>query len=472
MVFSSPIFLFAFLPIILAVALLMRRYTLKGYYWVIFAFSLGFYFWSSGYFVLLMLLSILVSFWGARLMLRLSEHKKIILWAVIAIQVIIFIYFKYTYFIASQFKGFISPDMMQNFSKIILPIGISFYTFQSLSYIIDVFRGDVKPETNIIRYGAYLSFFPQLIAGPIVRYNDVQQDFKNPDKSLQCFTEGIIRFSHGLIKKLLIADIVAPVVDFAFDPTIGINSITAWVGVLAYTIQIYFDFSAYSDMAIGLGLMFGIRFKENFNHPYTSTTITDFWRRWHMSLSSWFRDYVYIPLGGNRHGSFATYRNLFLVFLLTGFWHGAGWTFVLWGLYHGVLLVFERIVFSKDMRFKNWYFMRFIYALPLIMIGWVLFRSPNIIHAWEYIQKMFAFSGSSLHPLLVMDILPITIIALFLGSLSFFISSKYTFGLILQQNITQSSYLIFYLFYVVFALMISLVLALSADHSPFLYFQF
>ncbi len=472
MVFSSQIFLFAFLPIVLTLSLIMRRYTLKGYYWIIFIFSLVFYARSSELFVLLMLLSISLSFFGGLLIQILSERKRAIATFVIAAQVLIFIFFKYTYFVASQFSGFISPDTMQTFAKIILPIGISFYTFQSISYVIDVYRGDVIPETNFVRFGAYLSFFPQLIAGPIVRYNDVKEDFKKPDTSLQCFTEGVIRFSHGLLKKLLIADLVAPIADFAFNPATELNTPTAWIGILAYTIQIYFDFSAYSDMAIGLGLMFGIRFRENFNHPYSSVSLTDFWRRWHMSLSSWFRDYVYIPLGGNRHGNFETYRNLFLVFLLTGFWHGAGWTFILWGVYHGAFLMVERAVFTQKMRFNGPYIMRFIYVIPFVMIGWVLFRSSDIHHAISYIGQVFAFSGTELHPRLIVETIPLSMIALILGSLSFLMPSSKSFGVFMHQTLPQTRYLAFYGCYVFLALLVSFSLVFSAGYSPFLYFQF
>ena len=289
-----------------------------------------------------------------------------------------------------------TPRRLFDFATgIVLPIGISFYTFQGLSYVIDVWRGTLpKPERNPILFAAYLAFFPQLIAGPIVRFGDVVADFHAPKLSADMFAAGAARFLVGLAKKVLVADLVAPIADAAFDQS-G-DSLTfagAWIGSLAYTIQIYFDFSGYSDMAIGMCLMFGIRIPENFAHPYASRTITEFWRRWHISLSTWFRDYLYIPLGGNRAGAGRTYLNLVIVFLATGLWHGAAWTFVLWGLYHGAFLAAERALLGHRARDIPLFWPRLAYSLPVIVVGWALFRStdlPGFLQHFEAMVSPFA----------------------------------------------------------------------------------
>ncbi len=274
--------------------------------------------------------------------------------------------------------------------QIMLPVGISFYVFQTMSYTIDVYRGDIKPSRNFIDFSAYVSMFPQLVAGPIIRYADIARQLeKNRKADPLMISEGIERFIIGLAKKVLIANTFASIADMIFaQETAFIHSGVAWIGIVAYSFQIYFDFSAYSDMAIGLAKIFGFRFLENFNYPYISRSVKEFWRRWHISLSSWFRDYVYIPLGGSRKGSGRTYVNLLVVFFVTGLWHGASWNFVVWGLWHGLFIVVERIGFDRVLE-RLWRPVQHIYTLLIVCIGWVFFRADNLQDALLYLKKMF-----------------------------------------------------------------------------------
>ena len=344
MVFSEPIFLFMFLPLSLAVILALKG---RGHSLAILIFSLVFYYWASGTLTLLLIGSILFNWYAGR---QIASTRSIRwLQAGIFANVLVLGGFKYVIFFAANIDGLIGSELSPSVQWIILPIGISFYTFQCTSYLVDIWRKDVEPESNIIAFGAYLSFFPQLIAGPIVRFKTVIADYHNPKVSLDNAAAGAARFAHGLFKKVVIADSAGAITDACFATSGGdLTAGVAWLGALAYTVQIYFDFSAYSDMAIGLAAMCGIRMDENFDRPYTSSTITEFWRRWHISLSSWFRDYLYIPLGGNKGGYLNTYRNLIIVFLVTGLWHGAAWSFILWGLYHGIFMILERLRLGKS----------------------------------------------------------------------------------------------------------------------------
>lgn len=373
MVFSDQTFLFFFLPLTLICAVAANRTRL--FQPLLLLTSLNFFYWSSGIFVLLLLFSIGLNYLGGIAVER--RRTKGTLALVVALNVLVLCYFKYTAFLLSG-VGFLGSEAIKAFAEdIVLPIGISFFTFQGISYVVDVWRGEVKGERNLVLFAAYKAFFPQLIAGPIVRYKDVHEDFQNARMEADMFASGASRFMVGLCKKVLIADIVARVADAVFTlPGSEQTFASAWLGALAYTLQIYFDFSGYSDMALGLAMMFGIRFRENFNHPYAASTVTEFWRRWHISLSTWFRDYLYIPLGGNRKGSVRTYVNLMLVFATTGIWHGAGLTFLFWGIYHGLFLVLERL-FLKD-RVTRSQVLRMIYLLPVVMVGWALFRAPDL----------------------------------------------------------------------------------------------
>ena len=301
------------------------------------------------------------------------------------------VYFKYAGFFWTEIVSSIAAiglDLNYSALEIALPIGISFYTFQSISYLIDVYRGTIPPERSLINFGMYLSNFPQLIAGPIVRYKDIEKEVTSREVGISSLYDGSVRFTLGLSKKVLIADPLGQVVDQIFAlPQNELTTPLAWFGILAYTLQIFFDFSGYSDMAIGLGKMMGFNFPENFNQPYRSTSVTEFWRRWHMTLSGWFRDYLYIPLGGNRKGPWRTYFNLFTVFVLCGFWHGAAYTFLIWGLLHGTLLAFERLLLNK----LNWQpngFLGWLYTLVFVMLAWVVFRAETLSTATHYWQAL------------------------------------------------------------------------------------
>ena len=329
MVFSSMLFLWIFLPLVLAVYYISPRRIRNG---ILVLFSLLFYAWGEPVYIFLMLFSVAVTFTGGLLIEKNPGRKRQILVITLVINLALLGYFKYLNIVA-------------------LPIGISFYTFQALSYVIDVYRGEVQAQHNLGHMLLYISFFPQLIAGPIVKYRDIAAQITGRKETIQKFSAGVMRFCWGLGKKVLLANAFAEVVDeiFKYGPY-AVTRKALWLGAVLYMMQIYYDFSGYSDMAIGLGKMFGFEFQENFNYPYTSHSVQEFWRRWHISLSSWFRDYVYIPLGGNRKGVICTYRNLLIVFFLTGMWHGAGPAFILWGLYHGLFLILERVWLGKRLK--------------------------------------------------------------------------------------------------------------------------
>ncbi|WP_238718922.1 MBOAT family O-acyltransferase [Pelagihabitans pacificus] len=322
---------------------------------------------------------------------RKHSYSKIILALAVTVNLSLLFYYKYANFIVATLKemGFY---LEYDHKNILLPIGISFFTFQGISYLVDVHRKETPVQHNLFHLGLYISFFPQLIAGPIVRYHDIAQEIKERSIDVSLFTAGVIRFIRGLAKKVIIANSAALIADQVFSVTVTeISTLTAWMGIICYTIQIYFDFSGYSDMAIGLGKMLGFNFKENFNYPYISKSIQDFWRRWHISLSTWFRDYLYIPLGGNRKGLGRTYANLIIVFFVTGLWHGASWNFVFWGLFHGAFLILER---SGILDTKKWPIMfQHIYVLGTVVVGWVFFRAETMTDAFAYLNNMIGRSG-------------------------------------------------------------------------------
>ena len=379
MVFSTPTFLFLFLPLVLWAYLLLPR---RGKNLLLLAASLFFYAWGERWVVLVMLLSILGNYFLAR-------QRNINLVAAVGFNLGLLFVFKYANFFVDSFLfGLIEIPV------ITLPIGISFFTFQALSYVIDVHRGDAPRQRNPIDFALYIALFPQLIAGPIVRYLDVAEQIVHRTESWSKFSQGVERFIFGLAKKMLFANTAAEVADKIFAlPLTDITPGLAWLGTACYTIQIYFDFSGYSDMAIGLGLMFGFRYLENFRHPYIARSITGFWRRWHISLSTWFRDYLYIPLGGNRKSPARTYLNLFLVFFLCGLWHGASWTFVAWGIYHGLLLIVERLWLGEFLT-KIPRILQHVYALLAVMVGWVLFRAETFEQAQVFVLALVGISGS------------------------------------------------------------------------------
>lgn len=385
MVFSDVAFVYFFLPVSLLFILPVLRSRLAPL--VILIFSLGFFYWTSGLYTLLLVFSIALNYVVGLLLEK--NRKQIFLFLAIALNVLLLVHYKYAGFLLGMLNLPEDSKLLTYSNSIILPIGISFYTFQGISYIVDVWRGDTDVERDPIRFGAYLSFFPQLIAGPIVRFKDVRNDFMNPKVSINNMLAGASRFSVGLFKKVVIADTAAQIADAAFSGAAGeLGLAGAWVGALAYSIQIYFDFSGYSDMALGIALMFGIRIPENFNHPYAASTITNFWRRWHISLSSWFRDYLYIPLGGNRGGSGRTYINLLIVFAVTGIWHGAAWTFMVWGLWHGAFIIVERIALGKKAAVIENKALRYLYAFPVAVFGWVMFRAETLPQGLSYMGEM------------------------------------------------------------------------------------
>lgn len=411
MVFSSTVFLFIFLPLVFFLNLILPVKYRNG---LLLVFSLFFYAWGEPVFVLVMLFSICMNYAFA---VKLSKHtqpirKRWLIASVIANLLLLFV-FKYTNFFVENINAFF--DLSIDVPQIPLPIGISFFTFQAMSYVIDIYRETAKPEHNLFNTALYISFFPQLIAGPIVKYDDIYQQIENRQINPEGVKEGIRRFIVGLGKKLIIANITGEIADTVFALELHqLNIVLTWVGAIAYCIQIYFDFSGYSDMAIGLGKMFGFDFKENFNYPYIATSINDFWKRWHISLTVWFREYLYIPLGGNRKGKNRTYLNIFIVYLCTGFWHGAEWTFLAWGIFHGIFMVLERAKIIRPDHAKAKFISR-IYVLTVVLVGFTLFRAETFTQGMHMIGTLF--TGFQFDPgwqTLLMDLVnPLSVLVLF-----------------------------------------------------------
>lgn len=391
MVFSSTIFLCVYLPLVLLGYYICPK---KGRNLFLLIASLVFYAWGEPKYVFLMIFSILVNYIFGRLMDKHRENKKrlkLMLVLSVVIDIGLLSVFKYTDFIITNVNAIFGANF--DLLNIALPIGISFYTFQAMSYTIDVYRNDVRVQKNLIDFGMYITMFPQLIAGPIVRYADVQDQLAERSVTTADFSEGVMRFVVGLGKKVLLANQMGAVWSEIYALGGDVSALMAWTGAIAYTFQIYFDFSGYSDMAIGLGRMFGFKFPENFRYPYQSVSITDFWRRWHITLSTWFKEYLYIPLGGNRRGLARQALNLLIVWSLTGFWHGAGWNFVLWGLYYFVILFIEKLFLLKALE-KLPKFFRHVYALLLIIIGWVIFASDDVSVLLPFLGSMFGANGA------------------------------------------------------------------------------
>ena len=394
MVFSSPIFLFLFLPVVLAFCALPG---LKLRNSLLLIFSIVFYAWGEVVFVFLMLGSALLNYFLGLWVDRATDpaRRKWAVGVAVALNIGTLAFFKYANFAVVNLNALLGAVHLPpvHMDPVRLPIGISFFTFHALSYVIDIYRRKSQAARNPADTALYIFFFPQLIAGPILRWSAIAPQLVNRVVTREGFAEGIRRFTGGLAKKVLIANAVAVPVDKIFDlPATDLTPVLAWLGVICYTLQIYFDFSGYSDMAVGLGKMFGFTFLENFNFPYTAQSIKDFWRRWHISLSTWFRDYLYIPLGGNRCPAWRNHLNLVIVFFLCGLWHGASWTFVIWGLYHGIFLVIERT------RFGEWIDaiprpLRHLYTLLAVMVGWVLFRADTFMHATLVLRNMIGLTA-------------------------------------------------------------------------------
>lgn len=394
MVFSSLLFLFLFLPAVLALYFVSPR-RIRNL--ILFLTSLVFYAWGEPVYIVIMLLSTVTDFSFGLLLSRpkLSpRQRKGIVASSIVVNLALLSYFKYADFLISNVNAVLGTSIP--LTDLALPIGISFYTFQSMSYILDVYRGKVQAQRNWIDFATFVALFPQLVAGPIVQYSVIAEQLKNRVVTVELFAEGVRRFIIGLAKKVLLANNIGLLWHTVSNSNVSeMPVLTAWLGIIAFAFQIYFDFSGYSDMAIGLGHMFGFRFNENFNRPYTAQSITDFWRRWHISLGSWFRDYVYIPLGGNRRGTWLQLRNILIVWVLTGFWHGASWNFMLWGLYFGVVLILEKMwLLNALTRSPRW--VRHVYALLLILIGWVLFAFEQMDQLGGFLLAMVGGSGGPL----------------------------------------------------------------------------
>jgi alginate O-acetyltransferase complex protein AlgI len=475
MVFSSVAFLFAFLPAVLAAYHLSPRRLRNG---VLVLASLFFYTWGAGTIVVALIASVAANFLvGQRVehAVDLEDRSTARRWLALGVvlNLVLLGWFKYVNFGVESWNGVLdwiglSP---MPWSEVLLPIGISFYTFHALSYLIDIYRGTARHLVSPIDFALYITFFPQLVAGPIVRFHEIRDQLLLRSETADAFATGIYRFALGLGKKVLIADTVAVIADAAFaTPAAELSAASAWLGVVAYAVQLYFDFSGYSDMALGLALMFGIRLPENFNRPYASRSVTEFWRRWHMSLSRWFRDYLYVSLGGNRGSARQMYRNLVIVFLVTGLWHGANWTFVLWGAYHGLLLLIERVLGvgrgPGGDRHAAWQ----VPTVALVLLGWVLFRAPDVGYAIGYY-------GALLDPSLTMPIDvrvaldPVAAGALIIGIGSVLLPRTWVTGVRLEDP-TRRLNRGLRLATVAVVLPAALVLVIAGTFSPFLYFQF
>ncbi len=389
-VFSSPIFLFGFLPLVLSLYYLSPR---SARNLLLLAMSALFYAWGEKLYVLVLSASLLVNYINARWIAWEQQQGRSGRW-VLTLGIV----FNLGLLLTFKYLGFVSDNVATAWHglggnpwqapHLHLPIGISFFTFQAMSYGIDVFRRQVAVQRNFLDFGLYIFLFPQMVAGPIIRYRDVAEQLHSRSHSLDKFALGVQRFIRGLAKKVLLATPLAATADAIFDlPPSELAASAAWLGLVCYTLQIYFDFSGYSDMAIGIGKMLGFDFLENFRYPYVARSVTEFWRRWHISLSNWFRDYLYIPLGGNRHGPWHTYRNLLIVFLLCGLWHGASWAFLAWGLYHGLFLIFERLGLGTFLE-TQWKPTRHLYTLLVVMVGWVFFRCTYLMDALSYCSAL------------------------------------------------------------------------------------
>ena len=454
MVFSSTVFLFLFLPLVIMIYYnpFVKGRKFKNLFLLL--ASLFFYAWGEPVYVFLMLISILVT-WILAFFLR-GRYKKVVLTVGIVYHVGVLFIFKYLTFLTSQLGLILNKDF--SYIKIALPIGISFFTFQLMSYFLDVYKGEAKPQKNIFNLGLYVSLFPQLIAGPIVRYNEIEEQINTRVESIENVSVGMKRFIYGLSKKLLLADYLSAIADSSFTRIGDQTVVMAWFGILAYSLQIYFDFSGYSDMAIGLGKMFGFEFAENFNYPYISKSIVEFWRRWHISLSRWFRDYVYIFLGGGYGKPLKVAFNLAVVWILTGIWHGANWTFLVWGILYYLLIVVEKFtgIIDKMGKFSR------VYTLVAVMLCWVVFRANNLGEAFLYIENMFGINAGNSYSLsAIKDETGYAVILL---------ASVIGCTPLVKKILNKFAAIEGVWILLIFAL--SLIKATSSSYSPFIYFNF
>ena len=467
MLFGTPIFLFIFLPTLLVVYFVAPK---KLRNLVLLFASLAFYTFGEKILVLLIIASIFIDF-SAGLIIE-SGKRKLGLYFSIFSNLGILFYFKYAPFVYNNYYTFLEffhlkGETMIRIPEVVLPLGISFFTFQTMSYTIDVYRGNVKASRNIINFATFVTMFPQLIAGPIVRYRDIENQLKARVVNAQKFTEGIERFVIGLAKKMIIADNLAYIADGAFIlPNEELSTSFAWIGILAFTFQAYFDFSGYSDMAIGLGKMFGFDFLENFNYPYKAKSIKEFWHRWHISLSTWFRDYLYIPLGGNRKGVLRTYLNLSIVFFITGLWHGANWNFILWGLSHGLFIVVEKLGFDKVL-LKMHFSLRHFYTMTIVVFTMVFFRSENLTSTFLFLEKMLFYTPDTGNGFLSFYVRKEGIIAFVLALIFSVNSYEIVMSKLQKSKIGYFKYIILTILFV-----ISIIYIAIDSYNPFIYFKF
>lgn len=466
MVFSSIMFLFVYLPIVLGLYYITPR---KFRNLTLFIVSLAFYGWGEPLYIIIMAVTILVDYIHGLLIGKFRANEKAAKWLVASSVVInlgILVFFKYYDFIVTSLASAIPALSFLQPLGIALPIGISFYTFQAMSYTIDVYRGDARPQRSLVSFGTYVTLFPQLIAGPIVQYKDVDLQLETRRENVEQFASGVQIFICGLAKKVLLANNIGALWEVfkATDPA-ALSMLGAWIGIIAFAFQIYFDFSGYSDMAIGLGRMLGFEFKINFNYPYISRSITEFWRRWHISLGSWFREYVYIPLGGNRKGTARTYCNLFAVWSLTGLWHGASLSFMAWGVYFAVIIMLEKAFILKWLT-KVPKFVAHVYTLLLVLISWVLFSIDKIGGAFSYLGAMFGATGTLVNSQSIyylLQYLPMIILCV-LASLPF------AANLIKKMAPKPRNVLLFATCTI--AMFVCTAYLVDASYNPFLYFRF
>ena len=485
MVFSSNIFLFAFLPFVVFCYFLFPTKFIKAKNFLLLIASLFFYAWGEFVYLGLLLLSIFGNYiFGIWICIgdavgisrgdsRIVHVRVTKLFLALAFNLVLLLYFKYASFIAQNFSAISGVEINKNLLPHHLPIGISFFTFHAISYLVDIYRGKCKAQRNFLALALYISFFPQLVAGPIVRYNFIEKYLTKRRQNWFFVSYGVRRFIIGIGKKVIIANPLGEVADAIFAAQItDITMPIAWVGIVCYMLQIYFDFSGYSDMAIGLARIFGFKFPENFNYPYIAKSIKEFWRRWHMSLSAWFRDYVYIPLGGNRVAVAHQYFNLVLVFFLCGLWHGASWNFVVWGLFHGFFLAFERVAFVEKLLKKLPSIIQYFYAMFVVLIGWVLFRSLDLTSAINYLKLMFNFASSD--KIIASNILQLTNSHFVWMSFSLAIIgfSPFVRNILLKLMRKNKIFVMIFDIFLLLVFIFAIIRLSAATHNPFIYFQF
>ena len=463
MVFTSITFLYYFLPIVLLIYFITPYKYKNG---VLLLSSLIFYFYGEPKYILLMIFEVLLAYFSMLIVSK--SNNKLLYILTIIIHILLLCIFKYLNFFTSNINSIFNINLP--LSNIILPIGISFYTFQIISYEIDVYKKRVNVQKNLLKLATYIFMFPQLIAGPIVRYSDIEHELDKRKHSFDNFSYGVERFMIGLFKKVLIANTLGELSNILITST-DISILLYWIFAISYMLQIYFDFSGYSDIAIGLGRMFGFHFLENFNYPYMATSITDFWHRWHISLSSWFRDYIYIPLGGNRKGVKKQIRNILIVWLLTGLWHGANYTFIVWGLLFGIMLIIEKFILSKYLK-NTPYIIKRIYTLFIVLISFVIFRADNINEAFNIIKGLFGFNTKVFSNSFTIYYLKSYFIILLLGII---LSTPLLSNIITRlrkNNVLNKIINLFEPLLIILILVLVTACLIDNSYNPFLYFRF